>query len=81
MKYSQRAKKNTRDPINLRILDVRINLTALKSYKKTYERFAKSGNAFAKKALRGIKKNILKRDAQLNRYLSRKDRLKKQGKI
>jgi len=77
--YSKRAKKNHSDGINLRIGVIQVRLASIKKEIKLYERFAHT--KFARKVLNTLKQKIKKREQQLNRYLRRKDNLKKTGQI
>ncbi len=78
-RHSARAKKNSRDGINLRIGVIQARIINIKVEIKLYERF--NHTAFGRKVLSTLRKKLLKRTSQLNRYLRRKDRLKSTGQI
>lgn len=80
-KHSDRARKNSREGIEIRIFNVKNNIASLKKQKTFYEKLARSGNSFARKSLVGINRNLADRNAQLKRYISRKNRWIKEGKI
>jgi len=79
VKYSERAKKNTRDGINLRIGVIETRIEGIKKEIRLYERLAHT--IFARRVLTALKRKLIKRKSQLTRYLRRKVRLKKEGKI
>ncbi len=78
--HSERARKNTRDGILLRIGAVEANIKKIKAEIVLYKRYAHS--AFAKRVLRHLVSSKLpRRQSQLARYKRRYARLKKEGKI
>lgn len=79
-RHSQRARKNSRDGINLRIGIIEARIVEIKKEIKLYERF--SHTAFGRKVLRVLRHRKLPlRMRQLARYKRRKARLQREGKI
>ncbi len=80
LRHSERAKKNSRDGINLRIGVIEARVAGIKKEIKLYERFAHS--AFAQRVLRVLRhRKLPTRLRQLARYKRRKARLQREGKI
>jgi len=79
-RYSDRAKKNHRDGINLRIGIIQARILEIKAEIRLYERFAHT--KFARRVLYVLRtRKLPTRQRQLARYLRRKARLKRLGKI
>ncbi len=79
-RHSERAKRNTRDGILLRMGTVEASIKQIKAEIVLYKRYAHS--AFAKRVLRVLKfKKLPRRQRQLARYKARYARLKKEGKV
>ncbi len=78
-RYSERARKNHRDGINLRIGIIRVRIAGIKKEIKLYETL--SHTKFGRKVLNGIRKKLVTRNKQLDRYLTRKAKLKSTGQI
>jgi hypothetical protein len=82
-RYSPRAKKGTRDGIDLRIKFIKENIKSLESEKGKYAKWLGRGlnDSFIRKAIRNINNTIRKRKAQLRRYEVRRADYKKRGLI
>ncbi len=83
MRHSERAKKNTRAGIEARIALIGAKIRELREEKQIYIKYKKRGlNAtFCNKVIRAINNKIITRTQQLNRYISRKQRWQREGKI
>ncbi len=78
--HSERAKKNHRDGMLLRIGSIEARIKAIQTEIKLYRRFAHT--AFARRVLRVlVTKKLPTRKRQLARYRARWNRLKREGKI
>ena len=79
LKHSERAKKNSRDGINLRIGVIEARIVEIKKEIKLYERYAHT--RFARRVLSALRKKLVTRNRQLARYRARKQRLIETGQI
>ena len=78
-RHSERAKKNSRDGINLRILTIESRITGIKREITLLKRYGHS--PFTRRLAIVLKRKLKKRQSQVARYYARKRRLKNQGKI
>lgn len=78
-KRSERAKKNHRDSINLRIGIIEIRIAEIQLEIQLYQKLGHT--KFARRVLVALRKKLTKRNSQLARYYRRKARLKQEGKI
>ena len=79
-RHSERAKKNHRDGINLRIGIIQAKIAEIQKEIKLYERLAHT--KFARRVLHVLKtKKLPTRKRQLARYIARKAKLKREGRI
>ncbi len=79
-RHSEKAKRNSRDGINLRIGIIEARIVEIKKEIKLYERL--SHTKFARRVLFVLRtRKLPKRQKQLARYRARKARLKREGKI
>ncbi len=79
-RHSERAKKNSRDGIDLRIGIIEARVLEIKKEIKLYERYAHSN--FARRVLTVLRtRKLPTRLRQLARYKARKAKLKREGKI
>ena len=80
LRHSERARKNHRDSINLRIGIIEARITEIKKEIQLYQRLAHT--KFARRVLFVLRtRKLPKRQKQLARYRRRKTRLEKEGKI
>ena len=82
-RFSERAKKNTRLGIDIRIAVIKARLAELKEERALYQRYARMGlnKTFCNRVIRALNDKIITRTQQLNRYLSRRARWKREGRI
>ena len=79
-RHSERARRNSRDGINLRIGVIQARILEIKKEIRLYERFAHT--PFARRVLYVLRtRKLPTRQRQLARYLRRKSRLQREGKI
>ena len=82
-RYSARARKGTRKPLDLRISFLKANISNLKKEKTQYKRFLGKGlnDSFIRRAIKNIGNTIKIRSRQLKRYEARRVDYKKRGLI
>ncbi len=79
-RHSERAKKNHRDGMLLRMGTIRARIREIQSEIRLYKRFAHT--KFARRVLKVlVTKKLPTRKRQLARYKARWNRLKREGKI
>jgi len=82
-RHSGRARRGSRLGIDLRISVIKTKLAELQREVTTYKRYLNRGlnDRWIKHVIATIQKKIRKRTVELNRYLARRARWKREGKI
>jgi len=82
-RYSERAKRNSRNGINMRIAIMEERIVELNREVSTYKRYLNRGmnDRWIRHLIATVIKKIRVRKAQLKRYTDRRARLKRTGQI
>ena len=82
-RYSARAKKGTRDGINLRIRFIKDNIAGIEAENRKFAKYLGRGlnDKFIRRVIRTNKHKIAIRKRQLRRYEARRADYKKRGLI
>ena len=82
-RYSARARKGTRDGIDLRIRFVKDNIAGIEAENRKFSKYLGKGlnDKFIRRVIKTNKRKILIRKSQLRRYQARRADYKKRGLI
>jgi len=82
-KYSDRARRNTRNGIDMRILIIKDRIAGLQKEAKDYSRYLNKGlnDKWIRKVITTVNRKISTRKQQLRLYETRRTRWLKQGRI
>ena len=82
-RYSERARRNSRNGINMRIQIMEDRLLELNREVHTYKHYLNRGlnDKWIRHVIVTVQRKIRVRQAQLKRYTNRRARLRREGKI